>query len=323
MRRRDVLALSVVTAACPLAGHAQQARLSRRIAILNPESASLAPLPAFLEELRSLGWRDGENVLIDVRSADGRYERIPQLVDELVRGRPEVMYTLGPDATLAAAAATKTVSIVAIDLEFDPVATGLVDNLARPGRNLTGLFLDLPELAGKWLELLREIVPQLAIIGVLGTERINQAQFAAVQAAAATSNHKLHQMNLDEARALDDVLEAAVKQQVQGVVVLPSPLVLENSARIASLALQKKLPTVFLFAQAAEAGGLIAYGPSVNDMSRRAARLVIRVLNGARPSELPIERPTQFELVLNMNTARVLGLNVPVHLQQLAKMVIE
>ena len=323
MRRRDVLALSVVTAACPLIGHAQQARVSRRIAILNPESASLAPLPAFLEELRSLGWRDGENVLIDVRSADGRYERISQLVDELVRGRPEVIYTLGPDATLAAAAATKTVSIVAIDLESDPVATGLVDNLARPGRNVTGLFLDLPELAGKWLELLKEIVPQLAIIGVLGTERINKAQFAAVQAAAATSNHKLHQMNMDEARALDDVLETAAKQQVQGVVVLPSPLVLENSARIASSALQKGLPTVFLFAQAAEAGGLIAYGPSVNDMSRRAARLVMRVLNGARPSELPIERPTQFELVLNMNTARVLGLNVPVHLQQLANMVIE
>ena len=323
MRRRDVLALSVVTAACPLIGHAQQARVSRRIAILNPESASLAPLPAFLEELRSLGWRDGENVLIDVRSADGRYERISQLVDELVRGRPEVIYTLGPDATLAAAAATKTVSIVAIDLESDPVATGLVDNLARPGRNVTGLFLDLPELAGKWLELLKEIVPQLAIIGVLGTERINKAQFAAVQAAAATSNDKLHQMNMDEARALDDVLETAAKQQVQGVVVLPSPLVLENSARIASSALQKGLPTVFLFAQAAEAGGLIAYGPSVNDMSRRAARLVMRVLNGARPSELPIERPTQFELVLNMNTARVLGLNVPVHLQQLANMVIE
>ena len=130
-------------------------------------------------------------------------------------------------------------------------------------------------------------------------------------------------MNFDEARALDDVLETAAKQQVQGVVVLPSPLVLENSGRIASVALQKRLPTVFLFAQAAEAGGLIAYGPSVNDMSRRAARLVMRVLNGARPSELPIERPTQFELVLNMNTARVLGLNVPVHLQQLANMVIE
>jgi putative tryptophan/tyrosine transport system substrate-binding protein len=215
-------------------------------------------------------------------------------VDELVRGRPEVIYTQGPDATLAAAAATKTVSIVAIDLKSDPVATGLVDNLARPGRNVTGLFLDLPELAGKWLELLREIVPQLAIIGVLGTERINKAQFAALKGAAATSNHKLHQMNVDEARALDDAWETAAKQQVQGVVVLPSPLVLENSAQIASLALRKRLPTVFLFAQAAEAGGLIAYGPSVNDMSRRAARLVMRVLNGARPSELPIERPTQF-----------------------------
>jgi putative ABC transport system substrate-binding protein len=280
-------------------------------------------LPAFLEELRFLGWRDRENVLIDIRSAEGRYELVRQLADDLVRARPDVIYTLGPDATLAAAAATKTVPIVAIDLESDPITTGLVENLARPGRNVTGLFLDLPELAGKWLELLGETVPQLRHVGVLGTPRINRAQFAAVENAVAIASYQLQQLSIEDARDLEGAFETAARERIQGVVVLPSPLVLDNRVRIASLALQRRLPTVFLFAQAAEAGGLIAYGPSVNDMSRRAARLTMKVLTGVPPSELPIERPTQFELVINMNTAKMLGLKVPGHLQQLANMVIE
>ena len=323
MRRREFIAGLGGAGVWPLAVRAQQPRSPHRIGVLNPESASLAPLPAFLEELRSLGWRDRENVLIDVRSAEGRYELVRQLADELVRSRPDVIYTLGPDATLAAAAATKSLPIVAIDLESDPITTGLVENLARPGRNVTGLFLDLPELAGKWLELLGETVPQLTHVGVLGTARINKAQFAAIEKAAAIARYQLQQLNIDDVRDLEGAFETAARERVQGIVVLPSPLVLDNRARIASLALQRGLPTVFLFAQAAEAGGLIAYGPNVNDMSRRAARLAMKVLTGVPPSELPIERPTQFELVINMSTARMLGLKVPAQLQQLADMVIE
>jgi len=322
MRRREVIVLCGLAAACPVGVWAQQARKQRRIGILNPESASLAPLPAFLDELRSLGWRE-DNIVVDIRSAEGRYEVIARFADELVRARVDVIYTLGPDATLATAAATKTVPIVAIDLESDPVATGLVENLARPGRNITGLFLDLPELAGKWLELLGETVPQLTRVGVLGTARINKAQFAAVERIVAASKQELRQLNVDDAHGFAAAFQTATEERLQGIVVLPSPLVLDHRARIASLALEKTLATVFLFAQAAEAGGLIAYGPSVNDMSRRAARLVTRVLNGAQPSELPIERPTQFELVVNIKTARTLGLIVPVHLQQIANMVIE
>ncbi len=323
MRRREIIALAGVLVVWPIVGHAQQSRSQRRIGVLNPKSASLAPLPAFLEELRLLGWRDRENVLIDIRSADGRYELISQLAHELVRAQPDAIYTLGPDATLAAAAATKTLPIVAIDLESDPITTGLVESLARPGRNVTGLFLDLPELAGKWLELLGEMVPQLTRVGVLGTTRINKAQFAAVEKASGISRYQILRLNIDDARALEGAFETAARERVQGVVVLPSPLVLDHRARIAAQALERGLPTVFLFAQAAEAGGLLSYGPSVNDMSRRAARIVMKVLTGALPSDLPIERPTQFELVLNMNTARMLGLTVPVHLQQLADMVIE
>ena len=219
MRRREFIALAGVLVVWPIVGHAQQSRSQRRIGVLNPELASLAPLPAFLEELRLLGWRDRENVLIDIRSADGRYELISQLAHELVRALPDVIYTLGPDATLAAAAATKTLPIVAIDLEFDRITTGLVENLARPGRNVTGLFLDLPELAGKWLELLGEMVPQLTRVGVLGTTRINKAQFAAVEKASGISRYQLLRLNIDDARALEGAFETAARERVQGVVV--------------------------------------------------------------------------------------------------------
>src|SRR5712691_4612419 len=323
MRRREFIALLGGAAAWPVATWAQQLRALRRIGILNPESTSLAPLPAFLDELRLLGCRDQDNVLFEIRSAEGQYERVAKLADDLVRTRVDVIYTLGPDATLATAAATKIVPIVAIDLETDPIATGLVEKLGRPGHNLTGLFLDLPEIAGKWLEFLEEIVPQLSHVGVLGTTRINKAQFTAIEAVAATSKHALRRLNVDDARDFEAAFDAAAKERLQGIVVLSSPLVLHNRARIAALAMERKLPTVFLFAQAAEAGGLIAYGPSVNDMSRRAARLVTRVLNGAQPAELPIERPTQFELVVNLKTANALGLTIPPTLFARADKVIE
>jgi len=219
--------------------------------------------------------------------------------------------------------ATKAIPIVAIDLETDPVATGLVEKLARPGRNLTGLFLDLPEIAGKWLEFLRETVPQLSRVGVVGTARINQAQFAAIEAVAPASKYVLRRLNIADGRFLQAAFDAAVQERLHGIVVLPSPLVLDNRARIAALAMERKLPTLFLFTQAVEAGGLIAYGPDVNEMSRRAARLLIRVLNGAQPGELPIERPTHFHLVVNVKTAQVLGLSMPPTLLARADKVIE
>jgi putative tryptophan/tyrosine transport system substrate-binding protein len=302
---------------------AQPLQKLRRVGVLNPESAALAPLPAFVDELRLLGWRDQENVLLDIRSADGRYELVPQLANELIRAQVHVIYTLGPDATLTTAVATKTIPIVAIDLETDPVATGLVEKLGRPGGNLTGLFLDLPEIAGKWLELLGETVLQLSRVGVLGTARINNAQFAAIEAVATPSKYVLRRLNIDDAGYLQVAFDAALQERLQGIVVLPSPLVLGNHARIAALAMERKLPTVFLFAQAAEAGGLIAYGPDVNEMSRRAAKLLIRVLNGAQPAELPIERPTKFELVVNVKTAQALGLAIPPTLLTRADKVIE
>jgi len=322
-RRKFITLLGgALTWAVPTA-NAQQSQKLRRIGILNPESTSLAPLPAFLDELRLLGWRDQENLLLDIRSAEGRYELIPTRADDLIRARADVIYTLGPDATLATAAATKAVPIVAIDLETHPVTTGLVEKLSRPGHNLTGLFLDLPEIAGKWLEFLGETVPQLSRVGVVGTARINKAQFAAIEAVAPASKKVLHRLNVDAALDFETAFDTAVQERIEGVVVLSSPLVLDNRTRIAPLAIEKGLPTVFLFAQAAEAGGLIAYGPDVNDMSRKAARLVTRILNGAQPAELPVERPTKFELVINLKTAKALRLELPATLLARADEVIE
>jgi putative ABC transport system substrate-binding protein len=185
------------------------------------------------------------------------------------------------------------------------------------------LFLDLPEIAGKWLEFLGETVPQLSRVGVVGTLRINKAQFAAIEAVAPASKKVLHRLNVDAARDFETVFNTAVQERIEGIVILSSPLVLDNRTRIAALAIEKKLPTVFLFAQAAEAGGLIAYGPDVNDMSRKAARLVTRILNGAQPAELPVERPTKFELVVNVKAAQALRLTIPATLLTRADRVIE
>jgi ABC-type uncharacterized transport system substrate-binding protein len=323
LQRRKFITLLGSAAAWASAAQAQQSPKLRRIGVLNPESASLAPLPAFVDELRLLGWRDQDNVFLDIRSAEGHYERVPKLVDELIRAQVDVIYTLGPDATLATAAATKTLPIVAIDLESDPVATGLVEKLSRPGHNVTGLFLDLPEISGKWLEMLGEAVPQLSHVGVLGTPRINKAQFAAIEAVAASSKLLLRRLNVDDARDFEAAFDAAAKERLQGIVVFPSPLVHYHSVRIAALAMQRKLPSVFLFAEAAKGGGLISYGPSVTDMSRRAASLVTKVLNGTLPGELPIERPTKFELIINLKTAKALGLTVPPSLLARADEVIE
>ena len=157
------------------------------------------------------------NVLLDVRSAEGQYELVASLADDLIRARADVIYTLGPDATLATAAATKTLPIVAIDLETDPVATGLVEKLSRPGRNLTGLFLDLPEIAGKWLEFLVETVPQLSRVGVVGTARINKAQFAAIEAVAPASKKVLRRLNVDAARDFETSFDAAAQERIEGV----------------------------------------------------------------------------------------------------------
>jgi putative tryptophan/tyrosine transport system substrate-binding protein len=326
MRRRSFFAV-LIGSAVPWTDSAlaqPSGKAPRRVGILNPETASFAPVPTFVEELRSLlRSREAPEIILDIRSAEGRYESVPHLASELVRAGAELIYTVGPDATMAAFAATKTIPIVAIDLESDPIAIGFVETLGRPGRNVTGMFLDLPEISGKWIELLGEITPSLSRVAVLGNPKINGPQFTATEAAARAAQIVVRRLEVQDSDGFASVFETAAKEGVGGVIVLPSPLVLHHGSKIADLAGRNRLPTVFLFAQAAEAGGLLAYGPSVVDMSKRAATLAAKILNGAPVASLPIERPTTFVLAINLKTAKALGLTIPPTLLARADEVIE
>jgi putative ABC transport system substrate-binding protein len=229
-------------------------------------------------------------------------------------------------ATLAATPprnATASIPIVALDLESDPVAKGYVKSVARPGGNMTGMFLDLPELSGKLVGFLKEIVPRLSRIAIVGIPELNAAQFAATETVARALALEAEIIEVQVADDFERALEAARIKHVDAGILLPSPLVFIASKQIGELALAKRLPLISLFAEFPKSGGLIAYGPNVAELFRRCAEYVGKVLRGAKPSDLPIQRPERFDLVINLKTATALGLDVPTQLQQLADEVIE
>jgi len=286
------------------------------------------PIPPPLYEilrqtLAQLGYPEGQQVGFVQHHADGEPSRLPAVADSLLRAKPDVIFVRGQAAVAAAARATATIPIVAVDLESDPIALGYAKTLAQPGGNVTGVFLDFPELSGKQLELLREIVPGLSRVALVGDRDGNAAQFrAAAQAAQAlgvqTQNFKGRTMVEIEAS-----LEAARRSRAGAVLVFSSPVVFYNSPRIATLAREKRLASVGVFVEFAEAGGILTYGPSLRDAYRRCAGYVAKILNGAKPAALPIERPEKFELVINMKTAKALGLAVPESLLRRADQILE
>jgi putative ABC transport system substrate-binding protein len=212
---------------------------------------------------------------------------------------------------------------VALDLEIDPVAKGYVKSLARPGGNLTGMFLDLPELSGKQVGLLTEIVPQLSRIAIFGIPDLNAAQFAATETVVRAPALEAEVMEVRVADDFGPALEAARTKHCDAGILLSSPLVFNSSKQIAQLALGIRLPLISLFAEYSKSGGLISYGPNVQEIFRRSRDYVAKILHGAKPSDLPIQRPERFDLVINLKTATALGLDVPSQLQQLADEVIE
>src|SRR5262249_53642047 len=214
-----------------------------------------------------------------------------------------VILSAAPYAIRAAAGATSTVPIVGIDLESDPLASGRAKSLSHPGGNLTGLFLDIPELGGKQIELLREAVPTLSRLGVLWDATIGAVQFRATEAAARSAGIELHSPPIRRAGDLDGVFDRAGSERVDGVVILSSPLINGEGVHIVEWALKTRLPTISLFTEFPKSGALMAYGPNLPDMYRRAAIYVDRVLKGAKVSDLPIERPSRFELVINLKIA--------------------
>ena len=224
----------------------------------------------------------------------------------------DVIVAAAPYAIKVALAATSTIPIVGIDLESDPVASGWVRSLNRPGGNLTGLFLDLPELGGKQIQLFKEAVPRLSRVAVLWDSTIGGVQFRATEAAGRGAGLVVQSLAIQRPRDFQDVFDRAARETAQGVIVLSSPLINEQRSHIAALALKRRLPTISLFTSFPDSGTLMAYGPNLQELYKRAPSYVDKILKGARPGELPIERPTRFEFVIiNLKTAKALGLTIP------------
>jgi len=273
--------------------------------------------------LRDSGFVNGESITIEYRAAEGKGERVSSLAQELAALRVEVIFAVSSAALIAARKVTSTIPTVGIDLESDPVASGFVKSLSRPGGNVTGIFLDLPEMAGKLLQLLQETLPRLQKVGILWQTPYGDVQFRATRTAAQKVGLAIRSLPVGGSDDLESAVNAAAGEKVGALVVLSSSMIFFNRVRIADLALRNRLPAISLFTSFPEAGLLLAYGPNLLDMFRRSGQYVARVLRGTRPAEMPIERPTKFDFVINFKTAKALGLTIPRSHLQRADQVIE
>ena len=297
----------------PLAGDAQPLAKFARIGVLTLAVAPSTPLAeAFRQGLREHGYVEGQNLAFEYRYAEGRADRLPALAAELVRLKVDVIVTESNMAALAAKRATETIPIV-MAIAGDPVKAGVVGSLARPGGNVTGLTLIHPELSGKRLQLLKEAVPRIALVAVIW----NPTDPAAVdflretEVAARSLGLRLHAIEARAPAELDAAFKAVADARPSAFFTLPGGMFQDNQTRILEFAKKNRLPGVFPNRVFVEAGGLISYGPNLAASSRRAAAFVDKLLKGAKPADLPIEQPTTFELVINLKTARALGLTIP------------
>jgi len=281
------------------------------VGVLVTDTKGNLSLPILVDGLRELGYVGGKNILLEVRSAGGRPDALSALAAELVQRKVDVLYATGPAAIRAARDATTTVPIVALDLESDPVQAGWARSVARPGGNITGLFLDLADLAGKWLQLLREAAPGIRRVGVVWDSTTSPAQLKAAKAAAEHFGIDLQVIEVRRGDELDDALVVGVGAGSRAIVLLSSPLVSTGSTQLADFVVKNRLPAISPFRKFADAGGLIAYGPDFDEFRRHAASYIERILKGAKPGDLPIERPAKYELVINLKTAKTLGLRIP------------
>lgn len=322
--RRDFLVTALAALAPPVAALAQQPSV-RRVGILASSGArsSALSMTAFREELERLGWRDGHNVRLESRYAEEQYDRLPAFAAELVQLKVEVIFAQATPAIQAAKRATTTIPIV-FETLGDAVGTGLVSNLARPGANVTGVSGFAPELNGKRLELLRELLPRARRIALLAN-RTNPATKVVLARAAASETTGVVVAVIDVPRpaALDGAFETMLQQRSDAFVVVADPMLFGQRQRIVDLALRHRLPAIYEYRLFAELGGLLSYGPDPHERYRRAAVYVDRILRGARASELPVEQPSTFELVVNLRTARSLDLTIPPSVLLRANRVIE
>jgi ABC-type uncharacterized transport system substrate-binding protein len=328
MKRREFITLlGGATAAWPLAARAQQpAAKVPRIGFLGNSTAALEAnlVGPFRDGLRALGYEEGRNIAIEYRWAEGKYERFPALIAELIALNVDVIVTAGTPASLAVKQATASIPLVMIAVG-EPVATGLVASLARPGGNITGVTSISPEIEGKRLELLREVVANISHIAVFwnASSPVQVIQERETQAAAQVLGLKMLSLGVRTLQEIEDAFAAIVKEQAGALLVLADRLFLHHRTLIMEFAAQHRLPGVHAYRELVEAGGLMSYGPSYAEMHRRAATYVDKILKGEKPADLPVERPVKFELVVNLKTAKALGLEIPPMLLARADEVIE
>jgi putative ABC transport system substrate-binding protein len=323
MKRRDVIAGLGAAAVWPRGVYAQPGRIPK-VGFLYPglSAAGASRLQAFREGLSSAGWGAGR-VQIEARFAEGVSARNAELAQELVAAKVDVLAPISFISLEATHAATKTIPIVCFDLETDPVASGIAATLARPGGNVTGVFFDFPDFRAKWIQLMKEAIPRLSHAVVLRDSAMHAPQLKGVETGAGPLGVELEIMDVGSLAEFDEVFRAVSERHPDALLILSSPLFGTNPGRVAELTLRYRLPTITLFPEFARAGGLMAYGVDLLGAFRQTAGMVGKVLNGAKPAELPIERPTNFELVVNAKTAKSLGIELPTSILLRANEVIE
>lgn len=324
MRRRDFVTLVGGAATWPLAALAQQSGM-RRIGFLGAATPSVASqwVAAFVQRLKELGWVENQNLAIEYRWAEGRYERFAEIANEFVRLKVDVIMTWSGGPVIAAKQATTVIPIV-FALQTDPVGTGLVASLSRPGGNVTGLSVEQTDTVGKRLDLLQETVPGLKRLAIMANVAGPGAvlEMAEVVAAAQTLGIEIVPSKIQKA---DDIAVAfdSFKGRAEALYISTDPLVFTNRIRINTLAQSARLPTMYSQREYVEAGGLVSYGANIPDLFRRSAEYVDKILRGAKPADLPVEEPIKFDLVINLTTAKALGLTIPQTLLHRADDVIE
>ena len=317
MRKNVIrLTLCAMLFALCVPAEAQQPKKVIRIGYLSsldPASESFRSEP-FRLALRKLGYIEGQNIGIEYRNAEGKLDRYPELAAELVRLKVDIIVTTGGSPTLAAKNATKTIPIVMLGISADPVEAGLVESLARPGGNVTGLTTLSRELGGKRLELLKEAVPKVARVAVLYDPAIRVAVLEVKEVlpvAARALGLTIRSWEVRAADGFEKVFAALNKQRPDGLYVSGGPLMRAHQKRIVGLTLKSRLPSMHYDREFADAGGLMSYGADLADSYRRVAYFVDRILKGAKPADLPVEQPTKFELVINLKTAKQIGVTIP------------
>ena len=313
---RKIFCLGLCTSLLALTfpAEAQQPAQIPRIGLLIATSPTTNPvrIEAFRQGLRELGYVEAKNIIFEYRYAEGKIALLPALLDELVRLKVDVIVAGGPSVTRAAKETTVTIPIV-MTWDYDPVGNGFVASLARPGGNITGLATLAPEISGKQLELLKEIIPKLSRVVVLGTSNTpgNAEALRATELAAAALKVQLRYLEIRDRKDIETAFQAARKGRADAVLTLASRVLVSDRTQVAHLAVTSRLPVIYGESEHVEAGGLMTYGVSISELYRRAATYVDKILKGAKPADLPVEQPKKFEFIINLKAAKQIGLTIP------------